>query len=83
VAGKWKTWRKGGSKKAEEESKSGHPRRGMSHLYRIKTAQVGHPNLLGELKLRHPSAMEAGIAEHVWLLEEVVCLLDRSDSIAA
>jgi len=28
----------------------------MSHLCRIKTAKVGHPNLLGELELRHPRA---------------------------
>jgi len=33
--------------------------------------------------LRVTPAMEAGIANHVWSLEEVVSLLDRSDSIAA
>jgi len=47
------------NKKAEKESKSGHPRRRMSHLCRTKTAKVGHPNLLGELKLRHPPSTAA------------------------
>ena len=26
----------------------------MSHLCRTRTAKVGHPNRLGELRLRHP-----------------------------
>jgi hypothetical protein len=33
--------------------------------------------------LRVTPAMEAGIADHVWSLEEVVCLLERNASIAA
>jgi hypothetical protein len=49
----------GCSMKAEEESKSGHPRKRMSHLCRAKTAKVGHPNLLGELKLRRAPALTA------------------------
>ncbi len=56
-AGGWKMEnleKRGCSRKAEEESKSGHPRRRMSHLCRTKTAKVGHPNRLGELRLGHP-----------------------------
>jgi hypothetical protein len=33
--------------------------------------------------LRVTPAMEAGIADHVWSIEEVVSLLDRSAKIAA
>ena len=33
--------------------------------------------------LRVTPAMEAGIADNIWLLEEVVSLLDRSAKIAA
>jgi hypothetical protein len=33
--------------------------------------------------LRVTPAMEAGIADHIWSIEELVSLLDRSDSIAA
>jgi hypothetical protein len=33
--------------------------------------------------LRVTPAMEVGIADHVWLIEEVVNLLDKSASIAA
>ena len=33
--------------------------------------------------LRVTPAMEAGISSHVWSIEEIVDLLDRSDNIAA
>jgi len=33
--------------------------------------------------LRVTPAMEAGIADHVWSVEEITALLDRSDTIAA
>jgi hypothetical protein len=33
--------------------------------------------------LRVTPAMEAGISDHVWLIEEVVSLLDTSDKIVA
>jgi hypothetical protein len=33
--------------------------------------------------LRVTPAMEAGIADHVWSIEEVVSLLDKNVSIAA
>jgi hypothetical protein len=34
-------------------------------------------------RLRFTPAMEAGVADHVWSIEEIADLLDRSASIAA
>jgi hypothetical protein len=33
--------------------------------------------------LRVTPAMEAGITDHVWSIEEIVCLLDKGATIAA
>jgi len=40
-------------------------------------------NVVAPLPLRVTPAMEAGLANHVWSIEEVVGLLDRSRAVAA
>ena len=54
-----------------------------NHLYAIALHYMHYNFCRVHQTLRVTPAMEAGVADHIWSIEEVVDLLGRSASIAA
>ncbi|MBZ5698738.1 MAG: hypothetical protein LAN18_09345 [Acidobacteriia bacterium] len=62
----------------------GHPPKKVdNHIWAIALHYMHYNFCRIHQTLRVTPAMEAGIADHVWSIEEVVSLLDRSANIAA